>query len=385
MEQVNRRAMGVPKEKLVSEIKLANQAKREVLSERDKKYGSDRVLIGSYMENIALPGLFGFDMNDYYRDPALAMELDLRHKLFWLDNSHDDGVAELSVGAGTMYFDTTLFGLRIHYQKDGVPIFQPHAMAQGIDMSLLEPFDFYQTGEMPMVFRRYNEFKRISEDEYGGEIRVELPPFHRGPLDIAVQIRGYEGFVEDCAEDPGAVHTLIDYIVEERKRYNILAAPYRPAVVGKPTSFVADDWVNAPFLSPAMFDKFAVPAYRRIQENDGEVTGFHTCGVLVPFVKSLLAVFPYMKTLELSGWNDYSYLNQIVNTDIAFALNLVNSFVLCSTAEEHRRKLEEIKRIARYRKVSLNTQAIVKVTGTLDDSILAMNRFHDLAREALAS
>jgi len=376
--------MTVPRERLVAEIKAANDQKKEILARRDGVYGADRPRIGSYLENIALPGLFGFDMNDYYADPQLAMDVELRKKLFWLDNSLDDSPAELVIGAGSMYYDMTLFGLDISYQPDGVPIFARHALSGDPDLSALKPFDFYDTGEMPMVHKRFSELNRISQELYGGEVVIAFPDFYRGPLDIAIQMRGYDNFVSDCAEDPEYADHLMSYIVSERKRFNDLSAPLREPPAGAPTTFIADDWVNIPFISPALFEKRVLPAYRKIQENEGAVTGFHTCGVLVPIIESLLGIFSAMTVLDVSGWNDAVALDRLVDKSISFQLAFINTFVLCSTPEEHRRKLEEVKKIARGRKLTMSAQAIVNLSGSMEETIFAMNRFIALARDIMS-
>lgn len=383
MDEINRRAMRVPRERLVDAIREANARKREALKRRDREYGADRPRIGSYMENIALPDLYGFDMNDYYRDARLAMDIELRNKLFWLDNSHDDGLASLEVGAGSMYYDMTLFGLKINYTKDGVPVFERHAMAENPDLKQLTPFDFFDTGEMPMVHKRYHDLKRISEELYGGEVKVSFPAFRRGSLDIYVQLREYQGFVEDCAEDPEYVHQLLDWIVDTRIRYNKLATEF----LGEPPPGVQsmdDDWVNVPFISPAMFDEFAAPAYRKVQKAEGPILRFHTCGVYGPVMRSLLQVYDRLESMDVSGWNDLTEVDRAARGDVRFDVAYVNTFVLTGSPEEHRARLEAAKKVAEHRRINLHTQAIVKLLGTIDDSLIAMNRFIDLARKIMA-
>lgn len=382
MEKINRRAMDIPRENLSEEIEKSNRLKTELLQQRDKDFGEGRPRIGGYMENIALPGLYGFDMNDFYKNSGLAMDVELRNKLFWSDNSADDGLASLWVGAGSMYYDMTLFGLHINYQTDGVPIFESHALENNPDISQLRPFDFYSTGEMPVVHKRYDELNRISKELYGKKIGVGFPHFHRGPLDIAIQLRGYENFVGDCSENPGYVRELMDYIIAERKRFNELASAFR----GEPlpaTTFIADDWLHIPFISPKIFDEFVIPAYLKIQENEGTVTGFHTCGVITPIVKKILGTFGGMRGLDISGWNDLSELDAIVEKDIFFHIAFINSFVIMSPPEDHEKKFAEIKKVMGNRGLSLNIGAIVKILGSIDDSIFAMNRFIGLARRML--
>jgi hypothetical protein len=282
-----------------------------------------------------------------------------------------------------MYYDMTLFGLKINYTKDGVPNFERHLLADNPDMSQLQPFNFYDTGEMPMVHKRYRELKKISEEIYGGEIKVNFPRFGRGPLDIYIQLRGYEGFVKDCTENPGYAHNLFKYIVEARIRYNKLRAEFlreRPPA----TTSIDDDWINAPFISPAMFDEFVLPAYRMIQNAEGPVVRFHTCGVLTPFVKSMFSLFDKMGNFDVTGWNDAAELDKIVNPHITFNIMYNNSFVLAGPPADHRAELEKAKKIAEHRRITVHSPAIVKLLGSIDDSLISMNRFIDLARVVLA-
>ena len=381
MYEINRRALTVPGDQLVTLINEANVIKNESAARKDARYGASRVKISSYMENTALFDLFGFDMNDIYQKPNLALDVELRAKLFWLDNSWDDQTLPLTVSAGNHYFSMTLFGLRINYRPDGVPVFARHEMAGDPDLSRLKPFDFETTGEMPLVHQRYREMKRISAEKYKGEVKIQFPPFSRGPLDIAVQLRGYENFIGDCSENPDFVHSLMSFIVSGRNRYNKRAADFRGGAAQAP--FIADDWVNVPFISPDIFGEFIVPAYRAVRENEGAVTGFHTCGAIGPVVIKLLETLPEIKTLDVSGWNDITELDKILDKGVAFQVSLINSFVLCASPEEHRRKLEEIKKIARGREVSLVAQSIVKLFDSFFDSVYAMNRFIDLAHNIL--
>ncbi|MCL1792443.1 MAG: uroporphyrinogen decarboxylase family protein [Oscillospiraceae bacterium] len=387
MEKINTRAKNLPKGLLVDEIKKANGQKREVLLRRDEKYGANRPKIGSYLENIALPGLFGFDMNDYLCDPELSIEIDLRHKLYWIDNAHDDHLADLNLNSGTMYFDMTLFGLKIKYTYDGVPYFEPHLLERKPDISLLSPFDFEKTGEMPLVHNRFQKMKEISKESYGGEIGVHLPASYRGPLDVAVQLRGYENFIADCAETPDFVHELFSRIIAWRLRYNQERAAFLGADMPKQT-MIADDWVNIPFITPSMFDEFMVPAYKKIQDNEGPAANWHTCGIFLPILESLMNALPEMKNLDLGGYNmpDCLEIHKLAPADMHFSLSFVNAFTVLGTPEEHRKVFGKFgKMMADGRRFSLTTSAIEPILGNTDETVIKMNRFIDSAREYFAS
>lgn len=378
---MHKHAMTLPVDQLAEALSARIKHKQSLIEERDRRWGKERIKIGSYAENIAFPELFGFDMNDLYRDPKLALEIDLRTKIFWLDNTHDDLNLDLSVLADIgMYFDMTLFGQRVLHTPQGVPLFPPHAVSQSPDLSSILPFDFQTSGVMPKLIHQYSSLKEQALKQYGGDIHIEFPCFHRGPLDICVQMRRYENFASDIFEEPEFIKNFLAQIAKERIRWNCERAAYLGKSKPK-TTRVADDWVNIPFISPAAFEEFIAPVYRFIEQEEGPVTSFHTCGIMAPIAQSLLRVFPHIRIVEVSGWDDYEYLDNKLDPNIEFALQFKNTFVLLSSQEEHRKALEPIVQLSHRRKISICAQAIVRAHETFEESILRMNQFIDLAHE----
>ena len=357
----------------------------KAIADRDARFGSNRVRVTSYMENIGWPELFGFDMNRFLTDADFSIEMQLREKIFWADNSDDDSVIDLNVLATTgMYYDMTLFGQRIHHTPDGVPVFDPHPLVEAPDPGLIKPFDFYTTGDMPVLIGLYRRMCDLSVREYGGLLRVIFPHFHRGPLDVCVQMRGFDNFIADTFERPDTVHAFLDLFSEARLRFardrqHFLGEPALPA-----TTFVADDWVNIPFISPRIFHEFVAPVYRRIAANEGAVTGFHTCGNFERVINELLAVFPDIHRIEISGWNDVLRLDEVVSPQVGFDLSIINTLVLAGSEEDQRQVLEKMALVSSHRRVQLCAQAMVKMV-SYDDTISRMNRFIALARKIFAS
>lgn len=385
-EVLNRDAMTIPVDRLVEALEERIARKKAVLEERDGRYGGGRIWIGSYMENLGWPDLFGYDMNRVFADPALAIEMELRQRILWLDNSLDDGNAGLWIGATVgMYYDITLFGQEVRHTPGGVPEFQPHPLAERPDLGLIPPIAFRTSGQMPALLRMYEGMQRLNEERYGGRLTIGFPEFGRGPLDVAMQLRTYAPFVEDTMERPEFVHALLTRIVRERAAWNrerrrFLGLPEPDP----PRTRVDDDWVNVPFLSPAAFREFVVPAYRLIGELEGTVEGFHTCGNLVPVVHDLLGVFPAIRSLDVSAWNDFEALDAMLDPGIGFWLAFKNTVVLSGSEAEHRALLEKIARLSKHRKVGVCAQAIVRVCDTWDENFERQNRFIALAREVFA-
>ena len=382
---MNRDALTLPRQALLPALQERAAAKASAITARDARWGAGRSRVTSYMENIGWPGLFGFDMNDFYADPELGVEMQLRQKLFWADNVDDDSPVTFNVAATTgWYYDMTLFGQRIRHTPDGVPEFEPHPLSRDPDPALPPPFDFYATGDMPALIARYRRMREIVERDDRGCVQVDFPHFHRGPLDVFTQMRGYENFMDDARLNPERVFHFLNFIVDERLRF----ARERQAFLGEPdlpaTTFVADDWVNVPFISPRLFRTFATPSYQRIVANEGPVTGFHTCGNIEAVALDLLNVFPAMPRLEVSGWNNVAVLDEITPAEIGFDIHFINTFVLNAPEEEQQARLKVIARISRRRPVSLCAQAMVPFP-TYDATLLRLARFLALAREELGN
>ena len=382
MQTLNRRAMCLPKEELLEVLEAAILKKQEIIEQRDREYGKDRVRIVSGTENLLLPETFGFDMRDYYQNPELALEIELRRRIFWLDNCEDDSnFSWVFPSVASIYYDMTLFGVEIAYTRDGVPNMADHPFSRDMDLSLLGEFDFRTTGEMPWVIHQYETLQKISEEQYGGKIKFTFPEFSRGPLDIYVQVRGYENFVMDYYEDPDALKEAIDFIVERRFAYQDARREYLGDQYEAGGVSICDDWLNFPFITEELFEDIAAPAYLKIQEREGNVTFFHTCGNVEPVASRMLEMFPALYPLEISGWNDYEKVAAPMPTDRSLRFCSTIPLILQGSEAEQRAKLEAMARVAKTRKIELYPASFVRLNPTLEESMFKFNQFIRLARE----
>ena len=374
---MNTTAMSLPRSALLGEVE------QRIARKAAAHEGAARIPLTGYMENIGWPELFGFRMAQYFDDPAFTIEQFLRQQIWWADNVNDETQPSLTVPADVgMYWDMTLFGQTVTHTDVGVPGFPAHPFRETPDLELLGQFDFATTGEMPRLLAKYEQMLTINARDYDGGLQITFPSFHRGPLDIYVQMRGYEGFINDLVERPEFVQAALLHLVDERWRF----AQARAAYLGKPlpdTTFVADDWVNLPFITPTFFREMVVPVYAHLRAREGPVTGFHTCGRLEAVTPDLLAVFPEMDWIDVSGWNDLCLLDAAVDPRIRFHVSIINTVSLSDAVEEQRGLLRQIAAVGQRRSVSVCAQAIVKLCPTYDETLARLNRFLALARKAL--
>ena len=381
---MNTYAMSIPKQQLIGELERRAESKRKEVAERDSRFGAGRVPITSYMENIGWPELFGYEMHQVHDDAAFAAEQRLRELIFWADNVDDDTVPAATLQADVgWYWDITLFGMKIHHTPVGVPEFEPHPLRERLDLSLLGRFDFHATGDMPRLLAKYERLCRLSTDEYGGNLEVTLPSFNRGPLDIYVQLREYVHFAEDTAARPRELSAALHYLVDERLRFARERQRYLGLPSLPPTTYVADDWVNVPFISPSVFREFVVPLYRRIRAEEGPPSGFHTCGNFEPVALDLVGAFPEIEMLEVSPWSSVAALDAVLPPRVGLQAAILNTVSLGGSEAEQVGKLAPVRDAARHRKMWLNVQAIERIPPTYEETFERLNRFLGLARRVL--
>jgi hypothetical protein len=381
---MNRAALSIPRDQLRGELDRRAERKRAEIAARDARFGPGRVRMTSYMENIGWPELVGYEMHQVHDDPDFAAEQRFRELIFWADNVDDDTVPVPTLTADVgWYWDITLFGMKIHHTPIGVPEFEPHPFRDRLDLSLLGRFDFRATGDMPRLLAKYERLREISVRDYAGRLEVLLPTFNRGPLDIYVQLREYVNFAEDAGARPAELHAALNHLVDERMRFARERQRYLGQPSLPPTSFVADDWVNIPFISPEMFRRFVVPLYRRIRDEEGPPSGFHTCGNFEAVVLDLVEVFPEIEVLESSPWNSIAALDAVLPARVGLHASILNTVSLGGSEAEQREKLEPVRDAARHRKMSLNVQAIEKLPPTYEETFQRLDQFLQLARRVL--
>jgi uroporphyrinogen-III decarboxylase len=328
----------------------------------------------TYLENLGWVQLFGYDMNRYYTDATFNGEMQIRQKLYHLQNFDDDSFIGPGLSASVgMYFEYTLVGMTVGHQPDGVPIIQcDHPLARTPDIRLLKPHDFRTSGEMPHLFQLYQELQRLVK----GRAPVAFPTWQRGPLDLAIQLRGYEQFVSDIMERPAFVHDLMKYLVQERIRW--WDAHCAHFGVTDRTAGISDDWINIPFISPSMFRDFVLPYYLELEKYHGKIPRVHSCGDKVPVQKYLMQIST-LDSHEVNHWTSLEATLRNVPPDKHLAVSLLNTEVLLADEAKMERDLRRIITLCKGRKYDVCAQAIEKVHDDMQDDIRRVKRWIQVA------
>jgi uroporphyrinogen-III decarboxylase len=198
-----------------------------------------------------IPGYIGVSHLDYYLDPELWFQANLRimrefpeiifFPSWWVEYG--------------MAIEPSAFGSRIHFQPDQPPTQSPVLMRLE-DVSTLAEVDPYSDGLMPFALQLYRMHKpRILDGGYTIPVVAA-----RGPLCLASFLRGVPEFMLDIAESPEGVHALLR--LTTRTVIDWLKA--QAEVIGETVEgiLVLDD--IAGFLSARSYREIAHPYLKQI-------------------------------------------------------------------------------------------------------------------------
>jgi len=348
-------------------------------SQRDHRRGGLQPHIAfSLEEHICWHHILGIDVHQLFRDPEFYFTQTLIHKLWRWDNfSADDLGISLEVPASLGWYpEYTYIGLDVTYNPRGVPSIQTdHALTRSPDLSRLRPVDFHSSGWMPRVLRWYEALVEVSSDRL--PVSFDML-WQRGCLDLAIQLRGYGNFVLDTRERPQFVHDLMMYLVEQRCRwYDAYHAHFgtKPSPVS-----IADDWVNIPFISPAMFADFVLPRYLEIEAYHGGLLSVHSCGDQTPIQQYLLELHS-LPTFEVSPWTDLeqSLVNIPESKHLHIALH--PNDVLVATEEEMEAQLSDIMATCSGRRYSIGTSGLTPIHPEIGRFVHRLRTWTEIARK----
>jgi MtaA/CmuA family methyltransferase len=198
-----------------------------------------------------IPGYAGIGHLDYYLDPELWFQTNLR-----LQREFSDIILFPSwwVEYG-MAIEPSAFGSRIHFWPDQPPAQSP-VLKRIEDVEGLPGVNPSTDGLMPLALHLYRTHRRRILDA-GYTIPVVAA---RGPLCLAAFLRGVSEFMMDTVESPEAVHKLL--ALTTQTVIDWLKAQAEAAGDTVEGILVLDDIVG--FLSGPAYREFAQPYLKRI-------------------------------------------------------------------------------------------------------------------------
>jgi len=198
-----------------------------------------------------IPGYIGVSHLDYYLDPELWFQANLR-----IVREFPDIILLPSwwVEYG-MAIEPSAFGSRIHFWPDQPPALSP-MLTHLEDVDTMPPVNPLTDGLMALALHLYRRHRpRILDAGYTIPMVAA-----RGPLCLAAFLRGVTEFMVDTVESPAAAHKLL--AVTTRTVIDWLKAQAEAAGDTVEGILVLDDIVG--FLSANAYREFAHPYLKRI-------------------------------------------------------------------------------------------------------------------------
>jgi uroporphyrinogen decarboxylase len=235
-----------------------------------------QTLVAVIVDSPWIPGYAGISHLDYYLDPELWFQANLK---VWRDFPDLICIPSWWVEYG-MAVEPSAAGNRIHFWKDQPPGQSP-VLLRLEDAASLAPVNPQTDGLMPFVLWLYERHKpRIRAA--GHVVPVAAA---RGPLCLASFLRGVTQFMTDIVENPAGAHTLLRYSTQVVIDW--LRAQAAAIGEGVEGILVLDDLAG--FLSRRAYLEFGHPYFKQICDAfpPGWVKVYHNDANIRPFLDLL--------------------------------------------------------------------------------------------------
>jgi hypothetical protein len=273
--------------------------------------------------------LVHFSLLDYFAKAEIALEAQLRWKLFWHDRIPDDTIIEPTVGLDFgVAFEPSLFGIDPQFSEESDPMYSGPVILDHSTLAKMKVPDFYTSGLMPRVHCMYEEMVRLASP-----VQVRFPGWARGPWSVACMLRGFNELHIDLADNPQFVEDLLSFIVEsriawEKQRCAFLGIdPRDPSIEWQyvvyrkvASSDQFNDEVDGNLISLATYADRLFPAEKKLSDFYGGTRYYHSCGNLTPFLPVLRGLNP--RIMHISSSTDAGVAHALFERSTSFQCSM---------------------------------------------------------------
>jgi uroporphyrinogen-III decarboxylase len=236
----------------------------------------DPLPAGFIIDSPWLPSWHGCRMIDYFSSDEQWLEANLHAVRTFPDTIFFPGFwSEFG-----MCTEPSAFGARCSFPEDAFPHANPLSASfdEIGDVHIPDP---RTDGLLPFVVNRLRRASPALE-RAGHRIRFAVA---RGPLNVASHLVGMTPFLAAMAEQPEAVHTLLEKITAFLSDWLELQRTVFPSIDG---ILLLDDVIG--FISEGMFREFALPYFQRLYTADVAVRFLHNdapCRASAPYLEQM--------------------------------------------------------------------------------------------------
>jgi uroporphyrinogen-III decarboxylase len=321
--------------------------------------------------------ILDLDLRNYYSDPEVYLEAQLRMKLYHHEHFDDDTcfTPELYLWFGVVT-ELSLFGLDLIFYPHKEAWIRAPLIAGPGDLERLELPDFYASGVMPRIHHYYEVLSEYSR----GQLEVMFPEWVRGPFCIATHLRGMENLLMDLILNPELVHRLMRFVVDANKQWHRERERFLGRRLGSCKLF--NDEIGIPALSPAHYDSFVYPYEKELAEHYGGVSYWHSCADTTAFIERINTL-GNLRMFHCGPETSLEAACAVLDDATALDVCVSPHRDVIEADESHiRKQLERIMTICSGRAYAVRADGIMP-EGDLDVILESIRRFSRIARELL--
>ena len=278
----------------------------------------------------------GTKLKDYFTDPDVMVETELRSKKLFYD-LYDYGFPEVkSLSLSCLFYTcASVLGARIIFPEDDSPQIEGRVINELNDIKKLQIVkDIESAGYIPDLIQKYEYLKKKSA------ITGITPIFSlssQSPLGTAIVLRGTEIFV-DIVTNPEVIKDLLEVITETA----IKILKFQEKFTGEKKESVGMDDDYGGLVSPVIYEEFNFPYMKRIYDEFGKKDrSIHSETLGKGHLR-------FLRQLGITNYDAWPYHNLTVKDivkelpDISFTWNCVTTKDLFShTPEQIKDKFQQ--------------------------------------------
>ncbi len=187
-----------------------------------------------------------------------------------------------------VFLEAEAIGNVIEFPEDAPAHPVKRAIEKKADLAKLKVPDPQKDGRMP-------DFLEIAERVRAGIKDAAVGQGMMGPWSIAVNIRGADQLLYDCADDPPFVHELMKFTTEVCKVYGVAI---RKRGVGVGTSEAS---CSLNLISPNIYREFVKPYHIQLIDylkTQNIRLSIHICGYIDPLMEDIVEVGPAFLSID---------------------------------------------------------------------------------------
>lgn len=261
------------------------------------------------LERATYAHLLDFSIIDFYQDPYVLIEGNLKMMLFKFRSIPDCtpiGKAFAHYpGAG---FEKTLFGGDSVYTEQDAWMAREAVVKERIDIGSLETLDFFKSGSMPKIHELYQRTRELLSDDFS----LSFPQWSRSPWGVAWHIRNIDNLLCDLVEDEQWMVDFLNYITDCRIKWVKDRAKFLG--IEQNSCNLYNDEVTVPVISPKTYRDIIRPTEIRLSEEFGGINYWHSCGNTTPYVEYINEI-PNLHMVTVSAWTELERAEKYYDKD----------------------------------------------------------------------